>query len=35
MALLLIPRRQRRGVVKIALTPALVVRDRMTTWESF
>src|SRR5438445_11877269 len=30
MALLLIQRRQRRGVVKIALTRALVVRDRMT-----
>src|SRR4029077_402644 len=30
MALLLIRRRQRRGVVKNALTSALVVRDRMT-----
>jgi hypothetical protein len=30
MALLLKPRRQRRGVVKNALTRALVVRDRMT-----
>ena len=30
MALLLKPRRQRRGVVKNALTRALVVRDGMT-----
>src|ERR1700756_674883 len=33
MALLLKPRRQRRGVVKIALTRALVVRDGMTSVE--